>query len=189
MTENSSKQLFLRPLEVLDNKLASAGCDPVDIRIVGGFALILHDIRETGFTEDIDSMTKDFEPHVRQMIAQIGKDMGLKLGWLNADMVLDDPEIISMIIGETHFDDYGEYQVLNVQVADMPTLLKLKIVAAGDTILVHDDIEHERHARDLVALLKSLNINSVEKLLEIAPVSAEYPELLGVLFTGNMAGA
>jgi len=182
MTEQSSKQLLLKALETLDGRLVSAGCAPVEIRIVGGFALILHDIRETGFTEDIDSMTRDFEPHVKQMIAQIGKDMGLKLGWLNADMVLDDPEIISMIIGETNFDDYGEYQALKVKVADLTTLLKLKIVAAGDTILIHDDIEHERHARDLVALLKSLNINSTEKLLEIAPISAEYPELLEVLF-------
>ena len=182
MTEQSSKQLLLKALETLDGRLASAGCDPIEIRIVGGFALILHDIRETGFTEDIDSMTRDFDPNVKQMIAQIGKDMGLKLGWLNADMVLDDPEIISMIIGETHFDDYGKYQVLKVKLADMTTLLKLKIVAAGDTFLVHDDIEHERHARDLVALLKSLNINSKEKLLKIAPIAAEYPELLKLLF-------
>ena len=182
MTEQSSKQLLLKALETLDSRLASAGSDPVEIRIVGGFALILHDIRETGFTEDIDSMTRDFEPHVKQMIAQIGKDMGLKLGWLNADMVLDDPEIISMIIGETNFDDYGEYQVLNVKVADLTTLLKLKIVAAGDTILIHDEIEHERHARDLIALLKSLKIDSVEKLLDTAPMAAEYPELLRVLF-------
>jgi len=182
MTEQSSKELLLKALETLDDKLASAGCDPVEIRIVGGFALILHDIRETGFTEDIDSMTRDFEPNVKQMIAQIGKDMGLKLGWLNADMVLDDPEIISMIIGETNFDDYGKYQVLKVKLADMTTLLKLKIVAAGDTFLVHDDIEHERHARDLVALLKSLNINSIEKLIRIAPIAVEYPELLKLLF-------
>ena len=182
MTEQDSKQLLLKALETLDDRLVSEGCDPVEIRIVGGFALILNDIRETGFTEDIDSMTRDFEPHVKQLIAQIGKDMGLKLGWLNADMVLDDPEIISMIIGETNFDDYGEYQVLKVKVADMTTLLKLKIVAAGDTFLIHDDIEYERHSRDLFALLKSLEIDSAEKLLEAAPMAVEYPELLRILF-------
>ena len=89
-------------------------------------------------------------------------------------------------MGEEDFSyqTYGKYQALNVKVADMTTLLKLKIVAVGDTILIHDDIEHERHARDLVALLKSLDIKSIEKLLDITPLSAEYPELLRILFPG-----
>ena len=94
MTEQESKQLLLKALAALDSKLASTGCSPVEIRIVGG----------------------------------------------------------------------------------------AKIVAAGDTLLVRDDIEHERHARDLVALLKSLNIDSIEKLTKTAPLAKEYPELLRLLF-------
>jgi len=182
MTEQKAKQLLLQALKTLDDKLAASGYDPIEIRIVGGFALILHGVRETGFTQDIDSMTRDFAPQVKQLIAQTGKELGLKLGWLNADMVLDDPEIIEMIIGETNFDDYGNYQVLDVRVADLTTLLKLKIVAAGDTLLVHDDIEYERHAIDLIALLKVLNIDSADELLRIAPIAQEYPELLSIVF-------
>ena len=45
MTEQDSKQLLLKALNTLDGRLASAGCDPVEIRIVGGFALILNDIK------------------------------------------------------------------------------------------------------------------------------------------------
>ncbi|MDR1358783.1 MAG: hypothetical protein LBJ48_05465 [Coriobacteriales bacterium] len=186
MTEQESKNLLLSALSSLDNKLAKAGSDPVEIRIVGGFALILRGVRETGFTQDIDSMTRDFDPQVKQLIAQTGRELGLKLGWLNADMVLDDPEVISMIVGEMNFENFesfDDYRVLHVSVADLPTLLKLKIVAAGDTLLVRDDIEHERHARDLVALLNALEIDSAESLMSIAPLSAEYPELLNLLFS------
>jgi hypothetical protein len=182
MTGQESKQLLLCALSSLDGRLAEAESDPVEVRIVGGFALILHDVRETGFTQDIDSMTRDFEPQVKRLIAQTGKELGIKLGWLNADMVLDDPEVISMVIGETNFEDFGDYRVLNVKVADLPTLLKLKIVAAGDTLLVRDDIEHERHARDLIALLRALKVDSAEGLASIAPLSEEYPELLRILF-------
>lgn len=182
MTEQESKEILLQALSTLDQRLEAIGSDPIELRIVGGFALILHDIRETGFTQDIDSMTRDFEPDVKRLIAEIGKELDLKLGWLNADMVLDDPEIISVIIGDTNFDDFGDYRVLKVQVADLPTLLKLKIVAAGDTLLVRDDIEHERHARDLVALMKALDIDTVDKLLLIAPIAEEYPELQTILF-------
>lgn len=183
MTEQESKELLLRALNTLDQKLLALGSDPIELRIVGGFALILHDLRETGFTQDIDSMTRDFEPNVKKLIAETGKELGLKLGWLNADMVLDDPEIVSAIIGETNFEDYGNYQVLRVKVADLPTLLKLKIVAAGDTLLIEDDIEHERHARDLVALLKALDITSARQLLTTAPMAEDYPELVHLLFS------
>ena len=182
MVEPDAICKLLEALDTLDNKLALAGYGKVEIRIVGDFALIIHGIRDTGFTQDIDSMTRDFDPFVKQLIAETGLELGLKLGWLNADMVLDDPGVIELIIGETLFEDYGDYQALDVKVADLSTLLKLKIVAAGDTILVHDDIEHRRHARDLVALLKAFGIESAEALIEVAPIAKEYPELLQVLF-------
>ena len=58
MTELESKQLLLKALDSLDSRLAIEGCDPIEIRIVGGFAMILHDIRETGFTQDILSISR-----------------------------------------------------------------------------------------------------------------------------------
>ena len=75
MTEQESKHKLLEALATLDKRLADAGSRPVEIRIVGGFAMILHDLRETGFTQDIVSMTREFEPVVRQMIAEIGKEL------------------------------------------------------------------------------------------------------------------
>ncbi len=38
MTEQESKQLLLKALATLDSKLAEAGSEPVEIRVVGGFA-------------------------------------------------------------------------------------------------------------------------------------------------------
>ena len=43
---------------------------------------------------------------------------------------------------------------------------------------MHDDIEHQRHARDLVSILEKLHIESAEQLIEVAPVAMEFPELM-----------
>jgi hypothetical protein len=182
MTDLESKEQLLQALSVLDEKLCEAGSEPIEIRIVGGFALILHNVRENGFTQDIDSMTRDFEPKVKALIAQTGKELGIKLGWLNADMVLDDPEIIELIVGETNFEEYGSYEVLIVKVADLPTLLRLKIIAAGDNLLVQDNIEYERHAKDLKNLISVMGITTLDELLNVAPLADEYPELTSLLF-------
>ncbi|MDR0514794.1 MAG: hypothetical protein LBG81_06510 [Coriobacteriaceae bacterium] len=182
-TQSENKNILLRALEMLDEKLYEQKADPLDIRIVGGFALIMQGIRESGFTQDIDSMTRGFSAETTRTIAQIGKELEIKLGWLNADMVLDDPEIIEDVVGEVKFEPYGKYRVLRVSLADLPTLLRLKIVAAGDNLeITGDRIEFERHFADVKALMKALAIKTPERLLAVAPLIEDYPELAGRLF-------
>lgn len=186
MSELGSKEILLSALELLDVKLFEQQAEPLELKIVGGFALIMRDVREHGFTQDIDSMTKGFSAETHETIAKIGRNLGIKLGWLNADMVLDDPEIIESIVGKVNFEPYGEYKVLRVSIADLSTLLRLKIVAAGDNLEITDDeFEFERHFADLKALLKALKIASLDELMETAPIIDEYPELAGRLFQGR----
>ncbi|MDR1014368.1 MAG: hypothetical protein LBL86_05245 [Coriobacteriales bacterium] len=49
MTEQESKQLLLAALSFLDGKLAEAESNSVEVRIVGGFALILPGARTQRF--------------------------------------------------------------------------------------------------------------------------------------------
>jgi hypothetical protein len=184
MTLAESKETLLRALELLDNRLAASGYSRIEVKIVGGFALILQGVRDGGFTQDIDSMTRSYDPHISHLIAQIGKEMGIKLGWLNADMVLDDPDIIKDIIGEVSFTPYGSYKVLDVSLADLPTLLRLKIVAAGDNLEVtHDEVEYERHFEDIMSIVATLELNSLESLKEVAPNIMDFPLLAQRVFS------
>jgi hypothetical protein len=179
----ASSEVLLRALEELDSNLSEKGIAKLEIKIVGGFALILQGVRENGFTQDIDSMTKRFDADVSEAIAEIGKRLGIKLGWLNADMVLDDPAIIRDIVGEVTFCAFGDYRVLQVSVADLPSLLRLKIVAAGDNLeIVGDMIEYERHLQDIKGIIKALGIANSSSLESVAPIISDYPELAGKLF-------
>jgi len=183
LNDLESQEVLLQALKKLDDCLEEQGIASLEIRIVGGFALIVHGIRDTGFTQDIDSMTREFAPDIKATIAKIGKEMGIKLGWLNADMVLDDPEIIRDIVGELVFEPYGEFKVLQVSVASLPSLLRLKLVAAGDNLeITTDEVEFERHFEDVKALMRALDISSAQQLATVAPHIADYPELEAHLF-------
>jgi hypothetical protein len=183
LNDLESQEVLLQALQKLDDCLEEQGIASLEIRIVGGFALIVHGIRDTGFTQDIDSMTREFAPDIKATIAKIGKEMGIKLGWLNADMVLDDPEIIRDIVGELVFESYDEFKVLQVSVASLPSLLRLKLVAAGDNLeITNDEVEFERHFEDVKALMRALDISSAQQLATVAPHIADYPELQAHLF-------
>jgi hypothetical protein len=173
-----SKETLLQALDLLDSRLAESGCSRVEVKIVGGFALILQGVRDGGFTQDIDSMTRSYDPYISHLIAQVGREMGIKLGWLNADMVLDDPDIIEGIVGEVSFTPFGSYKALDVSLADLPTLLRLKIVAAGDNLeITHDEVEYERHFGDIKGIIAALELKSLESLKAVAPNIMDYPLL------------
>jgi hypothetical protein len=181
MTE--SKETLLHALDLLDVRLAESGYSRVEVKIVGGFALILRGVRDGGFTQDIDSMTRSYAPDISYLIAQVGREMGIKLGWLNADMVLDDPDIINDIVGEVSFTPFGSYRVLDVSLADLPTLLRLKIVAAGDNLEIsNDEVEYERHFGDIKGIITALELRSLESLKAIAPNIMDYPLLAQRIF-------
>lgn len=182
MRIDGNRDTLLLALDKLDAVLSERKSEPLELKIVGGFALIMRDVRKNGFTQDIDSMTVRFSVDTAEVIAEIGKDLDLKLGWLNADMVLDDPKIVEGIVGEVNFEPYGEYKVLKVGIADLPTLLRLKIIAAGDNLeVVEDMIEFERHFADLEALVTEMKITSREALIKTAPIMEDYPELASKL--------
>jgi hypothetical protein len=169
-------------LKQLDNEFVKQNLDPITIKIVDGYALIDQDIRKGGYTQDIDSLTQDFSPIIKKIFAKIGVKNGLKLGWLNADMVLDDTDTIDLIIHGSNFNKVMGYKKLNVFMADLETLFKLKLIATADNIDV-DKNEYDRHMLDLKNLAKKLNIVNNQLLLKKFPwIADEYPEILKILF-------
>jgi hypothetical protein len=91
-----------RALEVLNGKLKRLGLNaPVQIRAIGGFALMKYGIRaaDRAFTVDIDSVTGDFAPEVMAAIHEVADEMNLERDWINNDNVMDgdDAELVASI--------------------------------------------------------------------------------------------
>lgn len=134
----------LRALDAeLDAELDARGYQgELEIRALGGFALLAHGLRESGYTADIDTATPDLTPVERAAVLAVAKALDLPPDWLNNDVVMG-------YDGETTWDDVDALDVMleadcelldlpgglthvSVSVATLETLAKAKAYACED---------------------------------------------------------
>ncbi|MFF1880210.1 hypothetical protein ACFVVC_01910 [Pseudarthrobacter sp. NPDC058196] len=160
-----------RALEVLDTKLKRLQLNaPVQIRAIGGFALMKYGIRaaDRAFTVDIDSVTRDFAPEVMAAIHEVADELNLERDWINNDNVMDggDPELVASMYQARWIADDTAYECIELQLASIPTLTRAKIIAA-------DTAEFSGRAQDLPDLLELLRFQGVTTA---ARFDAAYPD-------------
>lgn len=157
-------------LRLLDHELDDLQLDqPLQIRAIGGYALLKYGIREPdrALTADIDTMTEDYSAAVQRVIRTVAEVAGLDSTWINNDNLGDSvPEDI-----EAMYDARWQPQELglrNIEVwlATVPTLTRAKIIAA-DTA---EFSGREQDAPDLVRLLEHQGFSSMEQF------AAAYPD-------------
>ena len=83
--KKSSIEDFRTALNKLDDLLVEEGLDAIDIYAIGGFAMLYYGVRKNGFTIDIDSLTKNYDSKVINLIKVVGAQLGLDTDWLNTD--------------------------------------------------------------------------------------------------------
>jgi len=143
----------------------------VIVRAVGGFALAWHNVRSDGLTADVDSLTDDYSPDVQKAIAKVGERRGLDKWWLNNDVAADDAQWI--------IDSYGlswelvddGFSNIVLYVADLESLLTLKLVACEDGALsgrTHD-------LDDTIKLLIALDFTKEKFKRECSYMREEQP--------------
>lgn len=139
-------------LEMLDRKLQALDLDaPVQLRAIGGFALMRYGIRaaDRAFTVDIDTVTPDFASEVSAAIHEVAAELGLERGWINNDNVMDgeDPDLVASMYQAEWVPNNSIYECIELQLASVPTLTRAKIIAA-------DTAEFSGRAQDLPDLLE-----------------------------------
>lgn len=129
--------------------------EPIVIRAVGGFALAWRGVRTEGLTADIDSITDDYSPSVSDAIARIGNKHGLDQWWLNNDAAADDASFLIESMGlKWETVDIG-FKNITLCVADLDSLLKLKLSAVEDSMLSG----RTRDLDDAIHVLKALEFD------------------------------
>jgi len=127
-------QTFRQSLKVLDEKLEG---EKIEIRAIGGFALLFHKVRQTGSTRDIDSVTRDYSPRVQKLIKEVAEEASETLqveeGWLNNDNVFDnDIESIEAMLEPFWEKVEWGFSNITLYVADIETLFRAKLLASED---------------------------------------------------------
>lgn len=154
----------MHALRALDQELVREGfAEPVRVRAAGGFALLWHGLRaNNSYTADVDSVVESYSLPVRQLIEQVGCELGLESTWLNTDVAGDDPELVLELWDAAFIVDTGaRFALIDLQVADVPTLTRAKAIAV-DTDAISG---RERDWDDLLDLLQQQGISSYREFL------------------------
>lgn len=161
---------FDHALSLLDHELEGLELDePIQIRAIGGYALLKHGIREDerALTVDIDTMTRDYSAAVQAAIETVAERTGLAKDWLNNDNLggNDPDEVAAIYDAEWEPQDDG-LKNIDMAIASVPTLTRAKIIAA-DTAQFSD---RDQDGPDLVRLIEHQGIES------LAAYRAKYPD-------------
>lgn len=159
---------FREALTSLDAELQSLNLpEPVRVNAVGGFALLFHELRDDGYTVDIDTVTPDYPPEVRQAINRVAEDLELEQDWINNEVAGSDPEHVANMLDAVYLrQDFGLKNV-ELHIASIPTLTRAKAYAVSDSHLSN----RSRDWDDLLSLLEVQGIDS------IGAFEAQFPEV------------
>lgn len=122
--------------------------------------MLYYGMTEHGYTIDIDSLTREFDDTVIELIKEVGKELELDEDWLNTDCATLDG-FMTELEPNIHWEktEY-KYNNINLYIADIIGLLQSKVKAVNDGGLV----PRVTDKKDMILLLKMLNVHNIENL-------------------------
>ncbi|MBQ9277115.1 MAG: hypothetical protein IJ224_00625 [Lachnospiraceae bacterium] len=155
-----------------------------EIKCIGGFAMSYYRLRETGLTEDMDSLI-EINEIVKSLIVKIATEKSLPLDWINDTM-------IHFYTDESKFEwieipwFLGKNSRIKIYVCSKTDLLRNKIRFAESYLMKIDnqDRDSEIDYKDTMAILKDFNIGigtnhsyAKAKLEEMGIFRKDFPEM------------
>lgn len=141
--DNYSNTPIFKALEELNNYYEENNLNPINLNVIGGFALIVRNIREgneDSFT-DIDYVGLNiFDDKTKNIIDDIGLSYKLGKGWINNDVMLSGTDIkdIEKITGKLHFEEAFNLGKIKVSVLDEKDLLRMKVISIDTSLMALD---------------------------------------------------
>ncbi len=166
-----SLESFKDALDVLNKKL-NAHHIMIEIRAIGGFAMLYNKLRDGGYTMDVDTATKDMSEDVHRLIREVAYEKGLDEDWINNDSykLIEVTGVIDKL--EWIIDD--SYSNIRLYIANIQSLLLLKVRAihfAGLVPRITDQID----VLDILSFLGIHTIDDVKKNSLTKDIEKKYP--------------
>lgn len=160
MEKASTLEEFEKALFCLDSKLSGVINTKLEIRAIGGFAMMYHGLRDNGYTIDIDSLTYEFDLTVSKLIEEVGEELGLEDDWLNTDCAMLEGFMNELAQEITWRDSKYVFKNIVLKVPDILGLIRSKAKAIHDGGLVPRSTDK----KDLIDLLKSIEVSSIDEI-------------------------
>ena len=154
--------LFKSMIE-LNEALIKADTEPITLNVVGGFALMIHDMRNKSEFTDIDYVGESLPEQVDKISQKIGVQNGLERHWINNDIMLIGSSLneFELATGKLHFSKAFELEKIQINVLDTQDLLRLKVIAIDTALSAVDnggDFTRMKDFRDIIKLSEKLSM-------------------------------
>lgn len=147
-----------KALQELSEQLQNTKMPPVSLNVIGGFALMLREVRSADDTTDIDYVGKNLPESFDKIADEIGVKHQLGRGWINNDVMLSgiSLEDFEFATGKLHFDPAFQIGNIQINVLDETDLLRMKLIAVDTSLTsveMGGDFSRAKDLADIDALL------------------------------------
>lgn len=185
------EKVVYRALEELDRRLYEKRVKPFELRVVGGFALMLERIRMDDYT-DIDYVGNPLSISVNSMVDDIGLEYGLGRGWLNNDVLMSglSLEDLELSTGKLTFTHVTDMNVIRLYSLNKECILRMKVIALDTSYMSAEAtgiFDRAKDFKDVKLLMSTLGVGVDELELQ----TGEYilnPEVYSLIHYFNKTG-
>lgn len=165
----------------LAQKMNKENMPPVELNVIGGFALMLHGVRPADGVTDIDYVGDDLPEKLNALIEETGREHQMEPGWINKDgmsmgISMEDFELST---GKLHFTPAITVGNISINVLEEKDLLRLKVIAV-DTAMTELEATGEfarvKDFHDIHALMEKLGMGPEDAVREYADYMICYPD-------------
>lgn len=168
-------------LKDLAEKINKKNMPPVELNVIGGFALMLHGVRPADGVTDIDYVGKDLSIELNRLIEETGRTHDMEPGWINKDGMATGigMEDFELSTGVLHFVPALTIGNITINVLEERDLLRLKIIAV-DTAMTELEATGEfarvKDFHDIYELMNKMDMSPEEAIREYSDYMICYPD-------------
>ena len=164
------EKLVYKALEELDSRLLKLGVKPFDLKVVGGFALMLENVRLNDYT-DIDYIGKPLDNNIKEIVDSIGLEYGLGRGWINNDVLMSgfDLDDIELSTGKLEFKHVTDMNVIRLYSLDKECILRMKIIAIDTSYMSAEStgsFDRSKDFKDIKLLMETIGVGMDELIIK-----------------------
>lgn len=138
-------------LQELGERLEEQHMPPVSINVIGGFAMMMREIRDPSGTTDIDYVGNSLPEDFNKIADEIGIKHKLGVGWINNDVMLSgiQMEDFEFATGKLHFEPAFSVGGISINVLEEPDLLRMKVISIDTSLAAIENGGDFTRAKDL----------------------------------------
>lgn len=148
----------------LSKEMQKRNMKPVSINVIGGFALMMNDIRNPNDMTDIDYVGEPLPDDFNKLADEIGIKHDLGRGWINNDVMLSNSSMddFEFATGKLHFNQSMNVGNIKINVLDEKDVLRMKLIAIDTSLMAAEDGGDFSRAKDLSDVDKLLKRQNIE---------------------------